>query len=465
VKPFLKHIFASLFSHPMPIPIPFTLHLIQLNNLPIDIDPSLVHQTSNHMVHSSQFVHPGQFVQTQQAVTSPYDSYVSQEAMGMLSNVNVAPQIVLSQHHPNGMPHQGSINNGNDMLQAQLAQMQLQTQSQQHQSMTGFVGHNSPIRSFATLRQSMQQQQQATQQQINDQQAFQQQQSSRLSLTQSTGLGLQGHRLGVNLPDTGSYHQDHAVDSVQTKIASFSQMQQQQDFDSEELEPRPIGPLASLQQFEQQVPQPQPPIPPPPQQHQQQQQPLYEGEARVSRVASRRVPVRMPRRQGQSIERDGSERSLKMDGVFGGSGNSGSGHGKDQEQPPRAVMDNSGVSIMSLSIGDIVHKMSGDDFTKSTGSSDPDDLAPLFDSSVRLTSTVEKKRRPVQRTNSSDGLGSTGSDHMGKSLDMSMATLGDRLSEFGESAARMTESQADMSFANVFEEEEDDYGGDDSHNL
>jgi hypothetical protein len=126
-------------------------------------------------------------------------------------------------------------------------------------------------------------------------------------------------------------------------------------------------------------------------------------------------------------------------------------------------MDNSAVSIMSLSIGDIVHKMSGDDFAKSAGSSnDPDDLAPLFDSSVRLTATVEKKRRPPQRTNSGDGIGSSsnGSEHtfqgMGKSMDMSMATLGDRMSDFGESAP-------DMSFANVFEEEDDVYGGDEDH--
>lgn len=362
----------------------------------------------------------------------------------MLSNVNAAPQIVLSQHQ-NGMPsnhqHQSSIDNGNDMLQAH-AQTQVHTQSQP--TMTGFVGNNTPIRSLVSLRQAMQQQQ-ANQQQASQQQASQQQQSTRLSLA-PTGLSLQGRRLGVNLPGTGPY-QD--VDSVQTKNANLSHLQQ--DFQGE-LEPRPIGPMASLQ-FEQQAPPP----PPPPQQHYQQQ--TFDGEARVSRVAARRVPVRMPRRQGQAIERDGSERSLKMDGVFGG----GSSHSKDHEQP-RSGMDNSAVSIMSLSIGDIVHKMSGDDFAKSASSSnDPDDLAPLFDSSVRLTATVEKKRRPPQRTNSGDGgIGSSsnGSEYtfqgMGKSMDMSMATLGDRMSDFGESAP-------DMSFSNVFEEEDDVYGGDEDH--
>lgn len=164
-----------------------------------------------------------------------------------------------------------------------------------------------------------------------------------------------------------------------------------------------------------------------------------------------------------------------MDTVFGsgGSGHSVSSHsekepGPGQRQKGPTIMDNSAVSIMSLSIGDIVHRMGADELaSKSTSSSDPDDLAPLFDSSLRLTtSAVEKKRRPPQRTNSGDIDGPTvnnnaSTDTMGisKVMDMSVATLGDQFSEFGESAAKMTQSQADMSFANVFEETDDVYVG------
>jgi hypothetical protein len=92
----------------------------------------------------------------------------------------------------------------------------------------------------------------------------------------------------------------------------------------------------------------------------------------------------------------------------------------------------------------------------------PDGLATMFNSSLSLRNNaveISIKKRHPKLSGSSD----TDDSGMGCSMagfDMSVATLGDRMSEMGEmSIARMSESQANManmSFSNVFEETERD---------
>lgn len=157
------------------------------------------------------------------------------------------------------------------------------------------------------------------------------------------------------------------------------------------------------------------------------------------------MPQRFPSVRNLAFQREASDRSLNMDKVFAMS-QQGSTSGK--------TMDNSVISTMSLSIGDIVTKVSGEDGKNiSTDLTDPDQLAPLFDSSVRLSSgpgTSEKRtggRKPPGRTSSSDG------QDFAKVMDMSVLSLGGELSEIGDgSMLRMTGSSANMSFSNVFED-------------
>lgn len=146
-------------------------------------------------------------------------------------------------------------------------------------------------------------------------------------------------------------------------------------------------------------------------------------------------------REKQNMQREASDRSINMDKVFGQSSN----HSKQ--------FDNSGVSMMSLSIGDIASKLAGEDGKNASTDVSAEQLAPLFDSSVRLGDKPEKRggRKPANPCGSSDG------QDLAKVMDMSVLSLGGELSEIGDgSIARMTGSSANMSFSNVFDETDRD---------
>ena len=152
----------------------------------------------------------------------------------------------------------------------------------------------------------------------------------------------------------------------------------------------------------------------------------------------------------RNFQREASDRSINVDKVFGSSSTS-------------KAMDNSAVSIMSLSIGAIVDDISGHEKTHSGDASDPNDLADLFDSSVKLggstdrfdgsmkLGTGEKRRKPPGRTGSSDG------NDLARVMNMSVMSIGGDVSELGShSTARMAESNntismSAMSFTDVFD--------------
>lgn len=148
------------------------------------------------------------------------------------------------------------------------------------------------------------------------------------------------------------------------------------------------------------------------------------------------------------LEREGSEKSLQIDNVFSGK------HTDHQNMTPQQRMNNSSKSAMSLSIGDIQETVTPSSPQDTNG----DSLAPLFNSSLRFGEKSDGRRshrtsrQPPRRMGSGDG------SHSDVGLmNMSVASMGDRLSDFGEaSIARMSESQVNMSFSSVFEDTERD---------
>mmetsp|Transcript_19744 Transcript_19744/g.37430 ORF Transcript_19744/g.37430 Transcript_19744/m.37430 type:complete len:486 (-) Transcript_19744:237-1694(-) len=174
------------------------------------------------------------------------------------------------------------------------------------------------------------------------------------------------------------------------------------------------------------------------------------------------LPQRFAReRERQNMQREASDRSINMDKVFtlGQSSNHSLNldkvFGLGQSSSHSKQFDN---SAMSLSIGDIVSKITGEDGkNSSTDTSSGDHLAPLFDSSLRLGEKEEKRekrggRKPVNPSNSSDG------QDLAKVMDMSVMSIGGELSEIGDgSIMRMgTGSSANMSFTDVFDEADRD---------
>ena len=79
---------------------------------------------------------------------------------------------------------------------------------------------------------------------------------------------------------------------------------------------------------------------------------------------------------------------------------------------------------------------------------DPDSLGPIFSTSMRFSERRPGSRRP-QRTASGDF-----SDSAQNVMQMSVATLNDQFngSSYGDSIVNMSDSQAEMSFSNVFED-------------
>lgn len=102
---------------------------------------------------------------------------------------------------------------------------------------------------------------------------------------------------------------------------------------------------------------------------------------------------------------------------------------------PKATANNSQRSLMSLSV---------DGMGTSQDLGDTNYLSALFNSSLKISGN----KPSAMKTNA------TSSSQLSGTMEMSVNTLeGDQLSDFGDSAfIKMTESQAEMSFGNVFEE-------------
>ena len=152
------------------------------------------------------------------------------------------------------------------------------------------------------------------------------------------------------------------------------------------------------------------------------------------------------------LNREESEKSIQVDNIFPRSvmTKKTDGAGADYKMHPSS----SHLSIMSLSMGDMGL---GDDIPIENPSepaclADEKDLSTRFNNSLRLGRHSSGNSAAAQRNTSNDASHSA-------FMNMSVATLGgDRFTdEFGDmSVVRMTESQANMSFSNVFEETDND---------
>jgi hypothetical protein len=243
------------------------------------------------------------------------------------------------------------------------------------------------------------------------QQQLQHQQRGSRHVSPPTGLNLQGH--------PGQYINSNNLHSVTyPEVTKVYNRPQQSIYD---LELRPVDPLVTTK-FSQL----------------QQQQDACETEQEP-------VGPLPARRRRAHMDRENSEKSLIMDNIFGGN---------NKQQDPSGHKDRFGnssamLSVMSLSIGDMQEPVT---LHSVRDQEEIDSLTPMFNSSMRFGGERPIRRVP-RRTNSGDG----NSLDLAHVMDMSVATLGDRLSEFGdESMARMTSSQANMSFSNVFDETERD---------
>jgi hypothetical protein len=136
----------------------------------------------------------------------------------------------------------------------------------------------------------------------------------------------------------------------------------------------------------------------------------------------------------KGLERDNSEKSIQVDSIF-----------QEMKHSESAGQVNGGasaqnLSIMSLSIGDM---------NVTSEPTNADSLAAMLNSSLRVGSRKTGRQ--------SGSVGEANNSDLAHVMDMSVATLGDRLSDFGDtSLPRMSESQSNMSFVNVFEETEKD---------
>ena len=111
-------------------------------------------------------------------------------------------------------------------------------------------------------------------------------------------------------------------------------------------------------------------------------------------------------------------------------------------------MSSQHLSALSLSMDDMGHD---DDYNQ---------LGTLLNNSMRLSIRAPHKYN-IKNTDGGSltdhGSGTSNTGTLLAGLDMSVATLGDRFSDFDGSVARMmTDSQTDMSFGNVFDDTDKD---------
>jgi hypothetical protein len=260
-----------------------------------------------------------------------------------------------------------------------------------------------------------------------------------------SGMNLQGSALaqGSNMLSGGGGGYTE-IDMIQKKLLSLSQNSAYHD----QFEPRPIDQFEPRPIDPNMVSHNKPPPPP-------------EKEAYVEVEPERIVPIptrREPRKPAKrTFKREGSDSSLQVDTIFSDKNNNAQSSSNNHTNNTKSnkMAESHNMSIMSLSVSDMNHG-STDIYNSSSldhqqphhSSIQPEGLATMFNNSMRFSGD---RRKPVSRS------GSNEEDSKCFNLDMSVATLGDHMSDMGEmSYARMHDSQANMSFSNVFEETERD---------
>lgn len=162
----------------------------------------------------------------------------------------------------------------------------------------------------------------------------------------------------------------------------------------------------------------------------------------------------------------GSNSSLVVDNIFSG--------GESKSQDSNSITSQSSLSSQTGTKGKGMnlssHNMSVMSLTMDDMDRPEDDanqLSSLLNNSMRISNQPKAAPTRMKRASSVEG-DSSATDSGGSSvglggsllgaLDMSVATLGDRMSDFGDGSMHkmMTDSQAEMSFGNVFEEAEKD---------
>jgi hypothetical protein len=446
------HSFSS--AAPTPIGLNTSLHRHNNNN---DLNGSSVHSQQQNGMNPALTQH---FTPIGLSASSHHrnnnndlngSSVHSQQQNGMNPSI---PQHLSGQHTVNGIGMSGPP----QFPSAAHVSMQARQQQQQQLSQQQQMGQQQ-------MGQQQMNQQQMKQQQMNQQQMNQHQQQSldqhsqhsqhpgapmnRQAMPQS-GMNMQGssHAQGSNNfagggGGGGGYTE---IDIIQNKLMSLSQSQQSPYHD--QFEPRPIDPsLVSIKS--------------PPEQKEDYAE--IEPE-RIVPLPSRREP-RTPKTNKRTYKREGSDSSLQVDTIFSAGNNNNVQSSNNQNQNNNTsnhnhkMAESHNLSVMSLSMSEMNHG-STDHYNQQQPHHDPqqqkvppviqpEGLTTMFNNSMRFG----ERRKPAKRS------GSNVEDSSVKnlSLDMSVATLGDHMSELGEmSYARMNDSQANMSFSNVFEETERD---------
>ena len=151
------------------------------------------------------------------------------------------------------------------------------------------------------------------------------------------------------------------------------------------------------------------------------------------------APLRASPPRKPKLRNDDSCSSLMVDSIF------------TDKSRSTTKFNNSALSITSLSVNTIGIE------TSDREEDDPGDLCKLFDSSLKLShqsSNNSLATRPKASKSMSKGNANTEDSiqerGMASVLEMSLNTIGDEMSEFGDSYAIMADSQAEMSLANVF---------------
>ena len=322
-------------------------------------------------------------------------------------------------HHSNHGQH-NQLNNSHGPQQSQLSPSQGGTPG-------AFPMH--PGMNMSDMRQTMQQQQQ-----------------------QHSRMGGGGNAFSV-FNNGGAMFQTNPEVSLQNKIASLTQMQhamyaQQQQYqqqkpiiddddgDEFEFEPRPLAPTVDSMSM-----------------------PQVSGGRTNESVGMmpqlRKAPARIPRRG--DMEREGSEKSLKMDSVFAKEIAAEIKSG--QPTSPQG----STASGMSISIGELGTDIIGDSKEEEDpmpppkslnaqelfeGEENQDELVQLFDNSMRINRHHQKTSSPSKASVVGDG------SDIGRVFDMSVATLGDSgVMYTGDASLGMSLAE---SFSNVFDEVDKD---------
>lgn len=373
------------------------------------------------------------------------------------NNNDLNSSSVHSQHqngmNPSGPQHLSGQHNGNGMM-LPSSQVGMSGPSQFPGSSHGMQALQQQQQQQLNQQQMGQQhmgQQQMNQQQMNQQQMNQHQQESLDQHSQHSqhsgaarqvmppsGMNAQG---GNNMHAGGGGGGYTEIDIIQNKLLSLSQSQSQHSTYHDQFEPRPIDPNL--------VATKSPP----------EKEDYVENESeRMAPLPSRREPRKTPNKR--NYKREGSDSSLQVDTIFPNVQQSSS----NQSHNNNANNANN-LSVMSLSISEMNHGSSDHNSQQRAephqdhqqraeppnNTVQPESLTAMFNNSMRFSG---ERKKAVRRSGSNDEESSV----KGLNLDMSVATLGDHMSEMGEmSYARMNEdSQANMSFSNVFEETERD---------